>query len=67
MATTRTCPTKEAPVRYVGDAVTLGAVRWTIRTIDGDQVVLEASNVQPGITWRTTLDRLPDPVKEQNQ
>lgn len=48
-----------------GDTLTVGSTRWIIRSIDGQDVVLEASNASPGIVWRTTLDRLPDPIKEQ--
>lgn len=49
-----------APTRQVGDTITIGAVRWVIRSIQGDAVTLEAANVQPGITWHTTLDNLPE-------
>lgn len=43
----------------VGDSVMVGAARWLIRTIVGEQVELEASSVTAGIWWRTTLDNLP--------
>ena len=48
-----------------GDTLTVGSTRWIIREIRDQDVVLEASNASPGIVWRTTLDRLPDPIKEQ--
>ncbi|QTV79462.1 ParB/RepB/Spo0J family partition protein [Microbacterium sp. NIBRBAC000506063] len=50
---------------HEGDTVIVGAVRWIIRTITDQDVTLEASNASPGIIWRTTLNNLPDPVKEQ--
>lgn len=49
---------------HVGDTLTVGSTRWIIRSIDDQDVVLEASSASPGIVWRTTLDRLPDPIKE---
>lgn len=48
----------------VGDVVQVGGTRWIIRTIDGDRVVLEASNAPAGIVWTTTLDKLPTRTKE---
>jgi hypothetical protein len=49
----------------VNDIVQVGATRWIVRIVDGQSVELEASNVSPGIWWRTTLDRLPakEPVR----
>lgn len=47
-----------------GDAVTVGSTRWLIRSIQGDDVVLEASNTPAGIVWTTTLDKLPTRMKE---
>ena len=49
----------------VGDALHVGATRWLIRQIAGDEVVLEASSAPAGIIWRTTLSNLPAPIKEQ--
>lgn len=47
----------------VGDVVTVGSVRWVIRTITkGKGVELEATSVSPGIWWRTTLANLPRKV-----
>lgn len=62
----RTLPPRPAtaPRREVGDALTIGSARWLIRSIDGDQVVLEASSAPAGIVWTTTLDKLPEPIKE---
>lgn len=51
----------------VGDAVHVGSTRWLIRSIAGHDVTLEASNTAAGIIWRTTLDKLPDPIKETNR
>jgi hypothetical protein len=46
--------------RRVGDTIMVGSTRWVIRTITGEAVELEASNVSPGIWWSTTLDHLPE-------
>ena len=61
-------PYRRAPRRHitearhrVGDIVPVGAVRWLIQELHGDDVVLEAANATPGIVWRTTLKNLPDP------
>lgn len=49
----------------VDDVVTVAGRRWIIRQIRSDgSVYLEASNASPAIGWRTTLDLLPDPIKE---
>lgn len=52
------------PRHHAGGTVTVGSTRWIIRAIFDQDVVLEASNASPGIIWRTTLDRLPDPIQE---
>lgn len=61
-------PYRRAPRRHItearhhrGDILTVGAVRWLIQEIHGDDVVLEAANTTPGIVWRTTLQNLPEP------
>lgn len=49
----------------VDDVITTGGRRWIIREIHDDgRVYLEASNASPAIGWHTTLDNLPDPIKE---
>ncbi|WP_309129461.1 hypothetical protein [Microbacterium sp.] len=48
----------------VGDVLTVGSTRWLIRSIHDDKVVLEASSAPAGIVWTTTLDNLPEPMKE---
>lgn len=49
-----------APRWAVDDVVTIGAVRWAIRSIQGNRVQLEALNANAGIIWDTTLDKLPE-------
>lgn len=46
-----------------GDVITVDSTRWIIRSIDGDQVYLEASASDSRIGWHTTLDKLPAPTK----
>lgn len=59
-------PHKLAPRHRVDDTLTVGSTRWIIREINDQDVVLEATNASPGIIWRTTLDVLPEPTKEQS-
>lgn len=60
-------PYRRAPRRHITETrhrvggVPVGAVRWLIQELNGDDVVLEAANATPGIVWRTTLKNLPDP------
>lgn len=44
----------------VGDVVTLGSVRWAVRSVQGKRVQLEALNALAGIIWNTTTDLLPE-------
>ena len=48
----------------IGDIITLGRRWWIIRSIDGQNVHLEAANSETYIGWDTTLDMLPEPTKE---
>lgn len=48
----------------IEDVVQVGGTRWIIRQLDGEHVVLEASNAPAGIIWTTTLDKLPTRMKE---
>lgn len=57
----------DTTTHQVGDAVHVGSTRWLIRSIQGDQVVLEASSAVAGIIWKTTLTNLPTPTKETNR
>ena len=65
-------PYKDRPRLHVdttkhelGDVVTVGNVRWAIRSIRDDHVTLEALNSSAGASvWHTTLNRLPAPQKE---
>ena len=51
---------KAAPRWAVDDVVTLGSVRWAVRSIQGKRVQLEALNANAGIIWNTTTDLLPE-------
>lgn len=54
-------PRPPAPTHRLDDIVQTGNTRWRIDHIGADgTVILEATNVSPGIRWTTTLDRLPD-------
>lgn len=61
--TTAPRPVLTVPAYQAGDAVYVGSTRWLIRSITGDQVVLEASSAPAGIVWTTTLDNLPSRTK----
>lgn len=45
------------------DVVTVGRVRWIIRSIAGQDVNLTASNASPRVDWHTTLDHLPQKTR----
>lgn len=48
----------------IGDVITVGSTRWVIRTLLDQNATLEALNANSGIIWHTTLNNLPDPIKE---
>ena len=52
-------PRRRTAAWAVGDTMHVGATRWIIRSIIGENVELEASSAAAGIWWRTTIDRLP--------
>lgn len=48
-------------MRAVGDLVQDGGTRWLIRDVRGENVTLISTNhIHHTITWRTTLDNLPE-------
>lgn len=55
--------TKTKPVWEVGDAFVVGAVRWGITAINTKTKAVQAkalSTTNHGMTWTTTLDKLPE-------
>lgn len=57
----KTAPRPVSVVRRVDDIVQTGSTRWRIDHVGADgTVILEATNISPGIRWTTTLANLPD-------